>query len=130
MALRQYGLIPFYAPLFATVEDNEMSVASNSGSKAYSQVATEFMQQIRQYSPAAADCIDQIQVQYGTRAAYLAAFALLDLKQRQLKRRYKPSSQDLHAFTYCEEMAETAEAIRLYDDAVSHLLADEPTQFK
>ena len=101
-----------------------MSVHSSSGSKAYGQVAIEFNQQIRQYSAAAADCIEQIQAQFGTRAAYLAAFALIDLKQRQIKQHYNPSSKDLHAFTYCEEMAEIAEAIQLYDEAVGHLLAD------
>jgi hypothetical protein len=120
--LRQNCLVPFYASLLAGVKDDEMSVHSNFSSKTYHEAAIEFIQQIRQYSSSAADCIEQIQLQYGIRAAYLAAFALVDLKHRQVKHQYNPSSHDLHAFTYCDEMRETAEAIRLYEAAAAHLL--------
>jgi hypothetical protein len=99
-----------------------MSVHSSSNT--YSQIAVEFIRQIRQYNESAAACIDQIQAQYGTRAAYLASFALLDLKHRQLKRHYNPTPRDVHAFTYCEEMGEIAEALQLYEAAVTHLLSD------
>lgn len=99
-----------------------MSIHSNLESNAYSEAANEFIQQIRQYSPPAADCIVQIQAQYGIRAAYLAAFALVDLKHRQVAHKYNPSNQDVYAFTYCEEMGEIAEAIQLYKQAATCLM--------
>src|SRR5579871_2509889 len=113
--IRSYSLLRVVK---TTVEANEMSV--HFSSNAYSQVATEFIQQIRQDSPSAAECIEQIQGQYGTRAAYLAAFALLQLKRSQVEHGYPPNSQDLHAFTYCEEMRDTPEAIQLYEAAANH----------
>ena len=120
MALRQYRLVLFYAPLEAAMEDNKMSIDSSSNT--YHEAATEFIQQIRQHSPSAADCIEQIQAQYGTRAAYLAAFALVYLKHSQIAHKYNPSQRELYLFTYCEEMRECAEAIRLYEDAAAHLM--------
>ncbi|MEO8393716.1 MAG: hypothetical protein ABI700_12065 [Chloroflexota bacterium] len=100
-----------------------MSVTADHSSKSYGDVAIQFIQQIREHSSSAADCLEQIQVDYGTRAAYLAAYALIFLKQWQTQQRYVASSQDLHAFTYCEEMKGNAEAIQLYEDAARHLLS-------
>jgi len=99
-----------------------MSVHSEGSSNTYSEAAKEFIQEIRQHSSPAADCIEQIHAQFGTRAAYLAAFALAYLKQRQAHQKYPPSQHDLYAFTYCEEMQNSAEAIQLYKEAATHLL--------
>ena len=98
-----------------------MSVQYSSDT--YREAAIEFIQQIRQYSPPAADCIEQIQERYGTRAAYLAAFALAHLKVEQQAHKFSPSQKNIHAFTYCEEMAEIAEAIQLYEAAAGYLLS-------
>src|SRR6185436_11214813 len=87
----------------------------------YTDVAREFIDTLRQHSPHAAERVEQIREQYGTRAAYLAAFALVRLKTQQATSHYTPSQRDIHAFTYCEEMGETADAIRLYDEAVAYL---------
>jgi len=104
------------------LEDNKVSITTNPGSKVYSEAAHEFIQQVRLQSSAAAACLEQIQSQDGSRAAYLAAFALIQLKRLQLERKYLPSQHDLHVFTFCEEMRDTAEAIRLYEQAAEHLL--------
>lgn len=99
-----------------------MSIQAHGETNSYGQAANEFVQQIRQLSPAAADCIEQIREQFGTRAAYLAAFALILLKNKQVETQYNPSQRDLYAFTYCEEMRETAAAMHLYEEAARHLL--------
>ena len=89
----------------------------------YTQAANEVTEDIREFSPAAADCIEQIEVQHGTRVAYLAAFVLVQLKRLQSERKCALSQQDIHAFTYCEEMRKNAEAIQLYDAAAGYLLS-------
>jgi hypothetical protein len=103
-----------------------MSVTSETGAKPYGKAAAEYIEQIRQQSPPAADCLEHIQAQYGTRAVYLAAFALVFLKQRETEHSYATSAHDLHAFTYCEEMRNDALALQLYETAAAHFLRASP----
>jgi hypothetical protein len=99
-----------------------MSIHTNGETNSYGDAANQFVQQIRQLSPSAADCIEQIRDRFGTRAAYLAAFALILLKNQQVEKQFNPSQRDLYAFTYCEEMRDTAGAMQLYEEAANHLL--------
>ena len=89
----------------------------------YTDVADELTKEIRQISPAAADCIEQIRAKYGTRSAYLAAFALVIYQVRITRAGKVPLREDLTGFTYYEEMREIAEAIQLYEEAAAHLRA-------
>ena len=88
----------------------------------YDELANEFIQEVRQRSPAAADCLEQIRTHYGAHPAYLAAFALVMLTQRISQRGYSSPQQALESFTYSLEMQGDAEAIRLYHEAAAHLL--------
>jgi hypothetical protein len=90
----------------------------------YSQAASGFIQQIRQYSPPAAGCLEKIQSLYGSYAAFLAAFALVILQDRHNRPR-SPSSYDaLKTFLYYEEMREKPEAINLYKEAADYLFSE------
>lgn len=84
----------------------------------YTQAADDYIQQIREHSPAAAASLDQIREKFGVRAAYLAAFALVVLKQK-----LRPAPDALKKFTFYQEMQDNAEAIRLYNDAAAKLLS-------
>lgn len=88
----------------------------------YNAAGQDFNANIRQHSPEAADCLEQIRTRYGERAAYLAAFALHRLKQMQDNRPYLVSRRDVYNFTFCEEMQDNADALRLYETAAAHLL--------
>ena len=98
-----------------------MSNHSYQPPNAYRDAAKAFIQQIGQHNPCAAAYIERIEVHYGTRAAYLAGFALVNLLERESLNHFLPSQYDLSAFTYCDEMRENAEAMRLYLDAAGHL---------
>ena len=87
---------------------------------AYGKVANEFIQQVRQHSPAAADCLEQIRTQYGERAAYLAAFALVIFAGRN-RNGFSSFQEELQSFTYYQEMQGDAEALRLYQEAAGYL---------
>jgi hypothetical protein len=101
-----------------------MSVSSTAGShNTYCEAANEYIQRIRQYSPSAAHCIEQIQSQYGVRAAYLAGFALMMLKDHVNQSGYSSPNNALKSFTYYDEMQMYAGAIALYVEAAKHLLA-------
>ena len=99
-------------------KDSKMSQSYD----AYTNLANEFISKIRKQSPAAAECIEQIRAQYGAQPAYLAAFALVMLAQRLNQTGYASLGEALKSFTFYEEMKDTAEAIRLYEDAAEHLL--------
>src|SRR4051794_10020806 len=88
----------------------------------YTQAAEVYIQQIRQYSLPAAGCLEQIRIQYGSYAAFLAAFALVVLRERRNRLHSLSSSEALKAFTYYEEMRDTDEAIQLYREAATYLL--------
>jgi hypothetical protein len=89
----------------------------------YTDAADELTQEIRQLSPAAADCIEQIRAKFGTRAAYLAAFALIIYRERLHRAGKSAPREDLKSFTYYEEMRDIAEAVQLYEEAAAHLHA-------
>jgi len=88
----------------------------------YGKIADEFIRQVRQRSPAAADCIEQIRIQHGARPAYLAAFALVIFGSRLNQRGYATPQEALKSFTFYEEMKDNAEAIQLYEEAGRNLL--------
>jgi len=90
----------------------------------YAAAASSFIQRIRDTNPTAADCLDQIQIAQGDQAAYHAAFALIILKERQVKYRSPLSIQDLYHFTAYEELRSSAECIHLYKEAARHYLID------
>nr|AUN37600.1 hypothetical protein [uncultured bacterium] len=89
----------------------------------YSDAADELTEEIRQLSPAAADCIEQIRAKFGTRPAYLAAFALIIYRERLHRAGKSAPIEDLKSFTYYEEMRDIGEAIQLYEEAAAHLQA-------
>jgi hypothetical protein len=90
--------------------------------ESYARLAAEYVKHIREHSPASADCITQIETQFGSRASYLAAFALVMLKDHLNQSGYESLENALKSFTYYIEMETEAEAIRLYRDAANHLL--------
>ena len=79
-------------------------------------------EEIRQLSPAAAACIEQIRAKYGEYAASLSAVALVVYRESLMRSRRSSSHEDFTGFIYYEEMREIPEAIPLYDEAVAHLL--------
>jgi len=90
----------------------------------YTHAANKLTQELRRLSPTAADCIEQIRTQYGTRAAYLAAFALIIYRER-LRRSGKVSDrEDLKRFIYYEEMRDNADAIELFEAASGYVLPE------
>jgi hypothetical protein len=89
----------------------------------YAAVANDLIEEIQEISPAAADCIEQIRAKYGTRAAYLAAFALVLYRNGCTRSDHSVPGDDLKLFIFYEEMHEMVEAIRLYKDAAIYLLA-------
>ena len=88
----------------------------------YTHAANEVTEDIREFSPAAADCIEQIRSKYGVRAAYLSAIALVICRDGLARSRHAYSREDLKGFIYYEEMQDDKEAIRLYHEAAAHLL--------
>lgn len=99
--------------------------ANTTNANNYSTLALAFIDRVRQHNPLAAACLEQLLTAYGSRTAYLAAFALVHLKNQQLEKHYGPSKYELHAFTFCEEMRDTRAAMRLYEQAAAHLFPDE-----
>ena len=95
-----------------------------TNSTTYASAASTFIQRIRDTSPAAADCLDQIRVSQGDQAAYHAAFAVIVLKEQQVRYRYPLSIQALYHFTAYEELRSSAECIHLYKEAARHYLID------
>ena len=90
----------------------------------YTHAANEVTEELRRLSPTAADCIEQIRTKYGTRAAYLAAFALI-IYQERLTRSGKASDQeDLKRFVYYQEMQNKADAIELFEAASGYVLPE------
>jgi len=90
----------------------------------YTHAANELTHEIRQLSFSAADCIEEIRAQYGVRAAYLAAFALIIYRER-LRRTGKASDrEDLRSYLYYEEMKGNAKAIELYEAAAGYLMPE------
>jgi len=90
----------------------------------YTYAANGFIQQIRQDSPRAAGCLEQIQNEYGPYPAFLAAFALTVLRDRRNRPSFSAQHEALKTFTFYDEMQGTTEAIRLYKEAADYLLAD------
>src|SRR4051812_43814528 len=101
-----------------------MNASANAGSEdSYLQAVHEYLLRVRQYSPAAAECIEQIQSQFGARAAYLAGFALIMLKDRLNRMAYSSLHHALKTFSYYDEMQGSPDAIRLYEEAAEQLLS-------
>ena len=101
-----------------------MSDHANAYPGNYGEATEDFLQQIQRVCPPAAQCVQQIRAAFGLRAAYLAAFALINLQQRQVQNRYPPSHHDLTAFTFWDELGECAGAVHLYEEAAAHLFPD------
>ena len=92
--------------------------------KDYTQAANEVTQELRRLSPTAADCIEQIRTRYGTRAAYLAAGALIIYQERLTRSGKASDREDLKRFVYYEEMRENADAIELFEAASGYVLPE------
>jgi hypothetical protein len=90
----------------------------------YASAASTFIQRIRDTNLAAADCLDQIWASFGDQAAYYVAFALIVLKERQVRYRTPLSIRDLYHFTAYEELRSSAQGVQLYKDAARHYLID------
>src|SRR4051812_36811114 len=88
----------------------------------YTHAANEVTQELRRLSPSAADCVEQIRSQYGTRAAYLAAFALIIYQERLTRSGKASDREDLKRFIYYEEMRDNADAIELFEAASGYVL--------
>ena len=84
--------------------------------------ANELTEQIRQLSPAAADCVERVRAKYGDCAAYLAAFALVVEQESFIQSSHFWARKDFIRFTFYEEMRNTPAAIQLYEEAAAHLL--------
>src|SRR5688572_8915306 len=93
-----------------------------SDTSTYRAVLAEFLPAIRESSEPAAAYIGQILEKYGSRAAYLAAYALLFIKLQQDERQREPHLQDLNTYTFYAEMGQDAEALALYRQAAVALL--------
>ena len=89
----------------------------------YAAVADDLIEEIQEMSASAANCIEQLRTEYGTRAAYLAAFALVICRSNFPRSNPSFLGEALKEFVFYEEMHETAEAIRLYQEAAAHLLS-------
>ncbi len=100
-----------------------MKIVMSLNPDEYTQAAAELIQQIRQQSAAAAQCLELIQARNGVRAAYLAAFALIILKGQAGQMGYPSLDEALKVFTFYDEMQEDSESIRLYEQA-AHLLLE------
>ena len=90
----------------------------------YTHAANELTQELRRVSPTAADCIEQIRTRYGTRAAYLAAFALIIYRERLTRSGKASDREDLKRFMYYQEMCGIADAIELYEAASGYVLPE------
>lgn len=88
---------------------------------AYRPILLHFIQVIRQESEVAANCIEQIQEQYGTRPAYLAAYAVLVMKQQHEEYKRPIKSTDLNTYTFYDEWQHQAFALALYRQAAVNL---------
>lgn len=88
----------------------------------YTHAAHALIGEIRQLSPAAADCIEQIRAKYGEYSASLSAVALIVYREGLTRPRYSSSPEDLNRFIYYEEMREIPEAFQLYEEAAAHLM--------
>jgi len=89
----------------------------------YAAVANDLTGEIREISASAANCIEQLRTTYGTRAAYLAAFALILCRNNVARPNQACLGEALKGFVFYEEMHETPEAIGLYKEAAVYLLS-------
>src|SRR5215216_5045240 len=90
----------------------------------YTHAANEVTQELRRLSPTAADCIEQIRTKYGTRAAYLAAFALIIYQERLTRSGKASDREDLKRYIYYQEMRDNADAIELFEAASGYVLPE------
>jgi hypothetical protein len=90
----------------------------------YTHAANELTQELRRFSPSAADCVEQIRFDYGIRAAYLAAFALIIYRERLTRSGKASDREDLKRFIYYQEMRDIADAIELYEAAAGYVLPE------
>lgn len=88
---------------------------------AYRPVLAHFIQVIRAESEIAARCIEQIWEQFGTRPAYLAAYAILVMKQQHEEYKRPIKSSDLNTYTFYDEWQDQAFALALYRQAAVNL---------
>lgn len=88
---------------------------------AYRPVLAHFVQAMRGDSEVAASCIEQIWEHYGTRAAYLAAYAILVMKQQHEEYQRPVKSEDLKTYTFYDELQDQAYALVLYRQAAASL---------
>ena len=89
---------------------------------AYGRMASVFVESIREVSPYAADCLEQLGASLGNSVAYHAAFALIILKEREIVYQQAPTYRDLTDFTVYQEIQGHVEALDLYEDAARHFL--------
>ncbi len=90
---------------------------SNSDTAAYRDILAHFIQAVREDSEVAANCIEQIREHYGTRPAYLAAYAIVVMKYQNEKYKRPVRASDLNSYTFYEELQENAHALALYRQA-------------
>ena len=88
----------------------------------YGEPASDYIRQVNEFCPSASALLERIRTAYGDRAAYLAGFALLCLKEQQARYQNKLTHADIRRFTFYEEMQADDEAIKLYIEAAAHLL--------
>lgn|GEM_PF-4409665 len=96
----------------------------NSDTSAYRAILAHFIQAIRSESEVAANCIEQIWEYYGTRRAYLAAYAILVMNQQYKENKRPVRSEDLNTYTFYDELHENAHALALYHQAAVNLFPD------
>lgn len=96
----------------------------NSNASSYRAALAELLTTFRALSPDAAECLAQLEQHFGTRAAYLAAYALHVLKIQADEHRRVPTIMTLKSFTFYEEMQQHPEAVALYYQATTHLFPD------
>jgi hypothetical protein len=98
-----------------------MMLDSDPDGAAYQAILAHFIQTVRTDSEVAANCIEQIWEHYGTRRAYLAAYAILVMKQQYEENKRPVRSEDLNTYTFYDELCENAHALALYRQAAINL---------
>ena len=93
--------------------------------RSYGELATQTIQAVLEYNDDAARCIGLLRAEYGSRAAYLAAFAILMMKYDLDTYHHLPLKSDLYSFTFAEEMREHPDALRIYEEAACYILGIE-----
>src|SRR5215207_11097115 len=91
--------------------NQDIMLDSDSDSAAYQSILAHFIQSVRSDSEVAARCIEQIWEHYGTRRAYLAAYAILVMKQQYEENKRPIRSEDLNTYTFYDELHENAHAL-------------------